>query len=75
VPKKVNLYEDDENNPHYYTVEITGVRLYHHPMKDKLLMEVGGHEVGEIINLAIAAGLITVEEETEVPVMGPVGEA
>lgn len=72
---KLNLYEDDDENPHYYTVEISGVRLYHHPMKDKLLMEVEGHEVGEIINLAVAAGLVQIQQETEVPLSGPVGEA
>ena len=48
--------------PVIYLVSIPGAILYRHSQKDKLIIEVKGHVVGEVSRLAVASGLVDLDE-------------
>lgn len=61
---------EESDSPVIYLVSIPGAVLYRHTQKDKLIIEVKGHVVGEVSRLAVASGLVDLDEMghyTELP--------
>lgn len=62
ILKDLEIEDTEPGEPVIYTVRISGAILYRHAQKDKLIIEVRGHVVGEISRLAVSSGLIDLDE-------------
>ena len=62
---------EETDTPVIYLVSIPGAVLYRHAQKDKLIIEVRGHVVGEVSRLAVASGLVDLDEMGHYTVSSP----
>ena len=53
---------EETDTPVIYLVSIPGAVLYRHSQKDTIIIEVKGHVVGEVYRLAVASGLVDLDE-------------